>query len=146
MTGEKLRKVGKNSTMKITTDKVTINNTAQNVFDFLADFNNFQQLLPQDKIKDYQSTKDDCSFGIKGMTELGMKIVDRKSPSEINITSNGKVPFPFKLNVFLQENGSTTIGHMEFEGDINPFMKMMVETPLTNFFGMLQKKLVEINQ
>jgi carbon monoxide dehydrogenase subunit G len=130
----------------IETNHQEVNGSTQEVFEFLSDFNNFEHLLPQDRVENWSSTADACSFRIKGMADIGMEIEDKTPHSAINIKSKGKVPFDFKLNVVLKETeqANQSVVYMVFSGDINPFMKMMVEKPLRNFFNMLVAKLAEI--
>lgn len=131
---------------KIETEHLDVNRSKQDIYLFLSDFNNFESLLPQDKVEKWTSTDKTCSFRIKGMADIGMEIADQKEFDEINIVSKGKVPFNFKLDVYLKglEEDKCT-AYLLFSGDINPFMKMMIEKPLTNFFNMLVKKLAEIH-
>jgi carbon monoxide dehydrogenase subunit G len=130
--------------MRIESDKSQINKPASEVFAFLSNFNNFQKLMPP-QVVDWQSTENDCSFKISGMATIGMKIIEKNPNSLIKITSNGKVPFTFTLNVHLTEISPTqTSGQLIFEADINPMMGMMVEKPLRNFFNLLSGKMKEL--
>ena len=130
--------------MKIESDKSTINKPVSEVFSFLSNFTNFQKLMP-DQISNWQSTENDCSFTIKGMATIGMKILEKIPTSLIKISSNGKVPFDFTLHVCLTETSPTqTMGQIIFESDPNPMMAMMVEKPLRNFFNLLASKMKEI--
>ncbi len=133
--------------MHIETDKVTVSKPVGQVFDFLADMNNFERLLQNDKIENIVTTADTCEFTIKGMAKIGLKTVDRKSPESIKIESFGKVPFSFEMHIHLQPaEADTCQAYLTFDGKINPFMKMMVEKPMTNFLNMLAYKLVEIHR
>ncbi|MFI5164635.1 MAG: SRPBCC family protein [Bacteroidia bacterium] len=130
--------------MRIESDKSEVNKPAAEVFSFLTNFNNFQKLMPP-QVVDWQSTENDCSFKISGLATIGMKIVEKIPNSLIKISSNGKVPFEFTLNVNLTETSPTqTTGQLIFEADLNPMMKMMVEKPLRNFFNILAAKLKEV--
>jgi hypothetical protein len=130
--------------MKIESDKVEINNSAERIFNYLSDFNNFGKLMPS-QVTNWQSTTDDCSFTINGMATIGMKIYEKTPFSKISITSNGKVPFEFKLFIHLAETSATTCtGQLTFESGMNPMIRMMVEKPLGNFFNMLVQKMKEI--
>ena len=129
----------------IVTEQKKVAYSADQIFQFISNFNHFKQLLPEDKVEDWQSTEESCSFKIKGMTTLGLKLGDVEKPSKIVMLSDGKVPFKFHLDVNIQEvDSDNSMVHIEFEGDINPFMKMMVEKPLTNFFNMLVDKLSKL--
>ena len=132
------------SVTKIESEKVEVNNSAENIFTYLSDFNNFQKLMPP-QVTNWTSTTEDCSFTINGMATIGMKIIDKTPFTKITISSNGKVPFEFKLFVLLTETGANScIGQLVFESELNMMMKMMVEKPLGNFFNMLAKKMKDI--
>jgi hypothetical protein len=132
------------SLTKIESDVVEIENSAANVFTYLSNFNNFQQLMPE-QVTNWQSTADECTFTINGLATIGMKITEKTPHNKIRIQSNGKVPFDFNLFVLLTEKGSNTCsGQLAFESELNPMLKMMVVKPLTNFFNILAKKMKEI--
>lgn len=132
------------SATKIESDVVQIDNSAENVFNYLSNFNNFQKLMPE-QVTNWQSTPDECTFTINGMATIGMKIHEKTPHQKIAIRSNGKVPFEFSLLVLLTEKGSnTSSGQLVFESDLNPMLKMMVVKPLTNFFNILAQKMKDI--
>lgn len=130
----------------IETEKETSPNSAEKLFNFLTDMNNFERLMPQDKIEKWSSDSESCEFTIKGMSRIGLKQKSTTPYSKIEIESYGKVPFPFTLEVFLKdidENNCET--SMTFTGEINAFMKLLVEKPLRNFFNMLVKEASNIS-
>ena len=127
---------------KIESDKVEVNSSAKNVFEFLADFNNFQKLMPA-QVTNWTSTENECTFTISGMATIGMKIVDKTPNSVLKISSNGKVPFDFLLTVDIESAGEKSNVKLICEAELNVMLKMMLEKPLTNFFNILAKKLQE---
>lgn len=130
--------------MKIESEKSDINKPASEIFSFLSNFNNFQKLMPE-QVTNWQSTENDCTFTIKGMATIGMKIDEKIPNSLIKISSHGKVPFTFNLNVQLTETSPTqTTGQLIFDADLNPMMAMMVEKPLRNFFNILAAKMKDV--
>lgn len=130
----------------IETKKGISPNAIEKLYEFLVDMNNFEALMPKDKIEKWSSTTEQCEFTIKGMARIGLKRVDQTSPTSIKIGSFGKVPFDFSLDIELKPvDDNHTETQMIFNGDINAFMKMMVEKPLTNFFNMLVDKAAELN-
>ncbi|MBL4594440.1 MAG: hypothetical protein JKX68_11590 [Flavobacteriales bacterium] len=132
--------------MNIETNHQSINASQEEVYNFLMDMNNFEQLFPQDKIDNWESTEENCTMKIKSMGTLGLKRVASTANSLIYLDSYGKTPFKFTLNIFISEKESDSCeAHLVFEGDINPFMKMMVEKPLTDFFNSLVKRLAKIH-
>lgn len=132
------------SLTKIESEVVDINNSAENIFNYLSDFKNFEKLMPS-QVTNWTATSEECSFTINGMATIGMKIIDKTPFSKITINSNGKVPFAFQLFIFItKKDESNCIGQLIFESDLNPMLKMMVVKPLGNFFNMLAHKMKDI--
>ena len=120
---------------------VEIAHSANKVFAFLSNFNNFQTLMPE-QVTNWKSTDADCEFTISGMATIGMRIQEKTEPLLIRITQSGKVPFAFQLDVNLQVvDDNRCKGQLFFDADLNPMLKMMVEKPLGNFINLLADKL-----
>jgi carbon monoxide dehydrogenase subunit G len=127
----------------IKTNKKQIEASQAAVFAFLSDVSNIQQLMPE-QVVNWKSDGDACSFTIKGMADIGMEITERIANSAVKMTSHGKVPFPFTLNVFIDESSAeSSEAVINFEGDMNAFLKMMAEKPLTNFCNLLLEGLAK---
>ena len=122
--------------MKLETDWKSVNAKPDEVFAFLSDMNNMQKLMPEQVIN-WTSDEESCQFMIKGMAELGMKITNKTASSSIMMSSHGKVPFPFTLEVQIRPTSEGSDAKIHFDGEVNAFLRMMVEKPLSNFFGML---------
>jgi carbon monoxide dehydrogenase subunit G len=114
------------------------------VYHFLNDFNNFSHLMPEQVIN-WQATSDSCSFEIKGLATLGMRIIEREPNSKIVMKSEGKLPFNFFLNANLStvDENSCNV-QLIIDADMNPFISMMAEKPLANFVNVLALKLKEV--
>lgn len=130
-----ITKNSKYETMEINTEKELVNASSEVVFTYLSDMNNFKDMLPK-SATDWHATADNCSFKIGGMAKIGLQYRNKLAHSKIDMTSYGDVMFPYDLAIRIEENDAQSCYiHMEFKGDVNPFMKMMVEAPLKNFFG-----------
>ena len=123
-------------------DKLTINKTAKEVFDFLSDFNNFQRLMPE-QVTDWKSTADECTFTIAGMATLGMRIKEKTPDTSIIVVRNGPSPFDFTLTCNITDKQQQCEVQRVFDADLNPMLKMMAAKPLTNFLNLLVAKLKE---
>lgn len=75
------------------------------------------------------------------MATIEMKVRERQPDSKIILESFGKSPFPFSLEANIRNLGDQSEVAMAFNGEMNAFMKMMAEGPLSNFFNMLVEKL-----
>jgi carbon monoxide dehydrogenase subunit G len=127
--------------MKITSQQAQINASAEQVFQFLSDCNNIYHLLPQDKISDWKATENDCSFKVQKMATIPLVFVRREPNTLLEMKSGEGAPFPFTLNIVIDEDGASSRGHIEFDGQVNAFLKMMVEKPLSNLFDYMSHKL-----
>ncbi len=129
---------------QIESDKVVINKSKELIYNFLSNFNNFGKLMPE-QIINWQSTDENCSFTIKGLTDLSMKIKEKSPFNQIIIESDGKVPFTFELKWFFKEvEINKTETQLIFLADLNAMMSMMVSKPLQNFVNILIAKLKEL--
>jgi hypothetical protein len=68
--------------MAIFESKIHINRYLGDVYQFLADFNNHQQLMP-DNIQNWTSTYNEASFGIQNMVQLSLQITERTENQSI---------------------------------------------------------------
>lgn len=127
--------------MVIESNKVIVNQNIQTVFDFLKDTNNIVELLPQDKISDWKSDELNCSFKVQGGIIISFEQVNLEEPTKIFLKSGQKAPFPFTLTIFLEEKGNETEGFLKFDGEVNMFLKMMVQGPLEHLFNFMSDKL-----
>ena len=127
--------------MILESNKVIVESPIKSVFDFLSDTNNILHLLPQDKISDWKSDNLSCSFKVQGGIIISF-LQDRvEEPTKIFLKSGEKVPFKFTLAIFLEEKGDKTEGYLKFDGDVNYFLKMMVEGPLKHLFNTMAENL-----
>ena len=114
------------------------------VYNFLEDLNNHQQLMPEN-IYNWSSTADEASFTIQNMAKLAIKISSRVPNSEIIAIPTEKAPFDIELKwtVAPNDNGGTTAKHI-ISADLNMMMKMLASGPLQKLADHQTQKLKEI--
>jgi len=128
---------------RIESDKVSISCPVEKVYGFLSNFDHFSTLLPE-QVVNWQSSGDSCSFEVKGLATLGLRITEKVPFTKIGMQGEGKIPFGFTLNsLFEHVSDQQCVTQMVIDADMNPFISMMVEKPLQNFVDMLIKKLKE---
>ncbi|MEJ6588676.1 MAG: hypothetical protein QNL43_02635 [Crocinitomicaceae bacterium] len=127
--------------MKLTGDKVNVAAAAPIIKEFLMNSPNLEHLLPMDKVKDFVSDQTSCSFKVQGGFMISL-IQDGSEGNKVFLKSGEKSPFPFRLTIFLEELGANeTQGHIEFDGEVNAFLKLMVEKPLLSLFNYMSSRL-----
>jgi hypothetical protein len=111
------------------------------VYEYLADFTHFS-MVANDKIENFKATQDRCSFTIKGMTDMGLKIISRLPNESITISNDTDVPSSMPLNFliifeFERVEPYVTKVIVKMELDANPMIAMMVKKPLEKFVNSL---------
>lgn len=131
--------------MKFTGNPQTIKADQQEVFTFLSDFNNFEQLMPE-QVVDWKSDNESCTFTIKGMTTISLKYSKKEANHTIEVVPDGKAPIKFNLLVRLFESENEThktTGIVEIDADLNPMMAMIARKPFENLVNVMANKLNE---
>jgi len=123
---------------RIESEKVSVNKSSADVFNYLQKMENIGNLLPE-QVENFTSDEQTCRFEIKGMGPMGLKLGLVTSDS-ITYLKNEKAPFDFSLIANINDNGASTGVQLVFEADLNPIFKMMAEKPLQNFVNHLVKK------
>jgi hypothetical protein len=127
--------------MILTGERVNVKTSIKNIESFLTDSKNIEHLLPKDKISSFQADDSSCSFKVQGGITISL-VQDGFEGDKIFLRSGEKSPFPFKLTIHLKHiEDELTEGYIEFDGEVNAFLKMMVEKPLMNLFNYMSNKL-----
>jgi carbon monoxide dehydrogenase subunit G len=114
------------------------------VFEFLSDISNFATLVPEGKVRDFESGRDYARFHVDGLGEVGIRIVSDNPYDTITFGSEGSVPFRFSLQVNLTENDpGMTVMSLSMDADLNVMMKMMAKKPLEDGIEMVATRLTE---
>ena len=129
--------------MTLFESKVSINRPVNEVYQFLADMNNHQQLMP-DNIHDWSSTVDEARFNIQNMATLAIRIENRISNSEIRIIPFEKPPFDLELKWVLNLTDNVTDVAFSITADLNMMMKMLASGPLQKLTDHETQRLAEI--
>ena len=126
---------------RIESQRLIINCLPEKVFNFIGNFDNFSSLLPE-QVANWQSTGDACSFEVKGLATLGLRITSKTPFSKINMKGEGKLPFGFTFDTYIKETGEQQCQvQLVIDADMNPFIAMMAEKPLQNFVDLLLPRL-----
>jgi len=109
--------------------KITINRPVGEVYQFLADLNNHQRLMPEN-IYNWSSTADTAQFTIQNMTKLSVMVSGRTENKEVVIIPAEKAPFEVKMKWTLSSAGNATEVSFLVSADLNMMMKMLASGPL----------------
>lgn len=115
----------------------------ERVYEFLADFNNHEQLQPEN-IYNWSSTRDEANFTIKNMAKLSLKVVERVENSSIRFEPGSEAPFEVSLNWLLKPIDAGTEVTLQLDAELNMMMKMMASGPLQKLIDHQINKLPEV--
>jgi hypothetical protein len=119
-----------------------VNAPIEQVYNFLEDCNNHEQLQPEN-IYNWVSTKDEASFTIQNMAKLALKIDKRTPNSEILLLPKGDVPFDISISWKLNELDSGTEATLILKAELNMMLKMIASGPLQKLVDFQLLKLRE---
>jgi hypothetical protein len=126
--------------MNLKSDSIISQKSQKELFEFLTDLNNFEQLMPENT----QKFEVDCEsfiFGLKGMPEIRLVLKERTEYNQI-ILGAASSKLPFTLTVDIEEiDESMCEATFDFEGSFNPMMAMMIKKPLQKFINTLSENI-----
>lgn len=127
--------------MKLESPKVTAEKDQQELYTFLTNVENYEKIMPSSKEKFEVISEDSFLFQLKGMPEIRLKIVETKEP-ELVVLGSTSDKFPFKLSTHIADAGAgKSEVDMDFEGNFNPMMSMMIKGPLKKFITALTENI-----
>lgn len=127
--------------MNFTSEWTPISAPADKVFAKATDLEKLAEVMPE-QIVNWKSEADRCSFTIKGMTSLSLRVDEKKAPHFMRLIPDGKSPVEFELLFHLKETGEASSSAMvEIAADLNPMLAMMAKRPLQNLVDTIASKL-----
>jgi carbon monoxide dehydrogenase subunit G len=115
------------------------------VYNFLTDFDNFKNLIPADKISDWKTEGDTCTFSVSPVGKTGFKLVEKEPNKLIKLSNLEDTSYNFFLWVQLKEiEPEITAAKLTMEVQLNAMMEMMAKKPLQEFLDKLVEQLTKI--
>jgi carbon monoxide dehydrogenase subunit G len=123
--------------MNLESPKVVIEKSSQIVFDFLKDVKNFKSLMPVN-ISKFELINDEIFlFALSGMPEITLKKKHLDSPNMIVLGAEGG-KLDFSLTAYIKDiSKNESEVYLNFKGDFNPMMTMMIKGPISKFIETL---------
>jgi len=119
--------------MNLDSPKVSVQKSAQYIFDQLIDVKNFEKLMPENIAKFEVTGEDSFIFGLKGMPEIKLKMKDKTAPTKVVLgAASDKLPFTLTGNITPTSDETSDV-QLHFEGEFNAMMAMMVKGPISKF-------------
>jgi carbon monoxide dehydrogenase subunit G len=123
--------------MNLESPKVAIDKSSEDVFNFLSNIKNFEALMPESISKFEVLSEDTFLFALKGMPEIILKKKETIPPNKIILgAAGGKLDFSLIANINTISETSSDV-QLQFNGDFNPMMAMMIKGPIGKFIETL---------
>jgi carbon monoxide dehydrogenase subunit G len=118
---------------------------SEKLYNFVTDFNNFEELIPADKVKNWEAEEESCSFTIDGIGSAGLRIIEKEPTKLVKISSEGSSPISFLMWIQLKEvDENDTRIKITIDPQVNMMMMTMVKKPLKQFVNMLAERMAEL--
>ncbi len=123
--------------MNLESPKVTVQKSAEYLFNALTDIQNFEKLMPENTSK-FEVIDENCFiFGLKGMPEIKLLKKSATPNNEVVLgAASDKLPFTLVAKL-TEQNQETTDIQLFFEGEFNAMMAMMIKGPISKFIETL---------
>tara|TARA_B110000003_G_C16504769_1_gene478826 strand:- start:105 stop:500 length:396 start_codon:yes stop_codon:yes gene_type:complete len=116
----------------------------QNLFYKLTDINNYEKIMPENISKFEIIDSNTLIFSLKGMPEIKLVFGEKISPSLITLNSSeSKINFSLIAHINKIDESNCSFS-LEFNGDLNPMIQMMVKTPLQSFINDLSNNISKL--
>src|SRR6056300_1611299 len=126
--------------MYIQGNRVVVEKSQKETFEFLTDLKNFEQLMPE-SIQKFEVDGDSFIFGLKGMPEIRLVLKEKTEYSKVVLgAASSKLDFQLIANIDEIDEDSSEV-QLDFNGQFNMMMQMMVKKPLTSFIETLTDNL-----
>jgi hypothetical protein len=123
--------------MNLESPRVSIEKSAQELFDLLSDVSNFEKLMPENIAKFEVTGENSFIFGLKGMPEIKLVMKEKIAPNKIILgAASDKLPFTLEADIVALTEKSSSV-QLHFEGEFNAMMAMMIKGPIGKFIETL---------
>jgi carbon monoxide dehydrogenase subunit G len=128
--------------MNLESPKVTLQKSSQEIFEYLSKVENFEHIMPEN-IDKFEAGDSSFLFALKGMPQIELKLEEMVAPKKI-VLGSANEKFPFTLTADIQDQSASSCEvQLQFDGQFNPMVAMMVKNPLQKFIDTLIKNIGE---
>ena len=121
--------------IKIKSDSIVVNSNAKKCIEYLCDLNNYQFLLPKDKINNWKSNNNFCIFSIQKAYTLEI-VKESCDNDQILLRSGVKSQFKFIIKIKIHKKSpNSCTAQIICEANVNPLLNVMVGKPLNELFN-----------
>ena len=121
--------------LKLKSKIISTNKSAKDVFDYLSELSNFENLMPEN-VRSFHVDNNLVILDIQGIGKLELAVTDSEIPHKIIMVSQNRVPFKFDIQWNIESiNEDQSQIQAIINVDLNMMMRMMAEKPLNDFIN-----------
>jgi len=129
--------------LKIKSEEFTFNGKQADCMNFLSDLNNYKNLFPKDKIKNWKSEENYCEFNLQNAYTLEI-LKESVTENIVFLKSGGKSPFSFEIKIKVNEKSNSICSvYIESEANVSAILKTIIGKPLNELFNYMASKIEE---
>lgn len=121
--------------MKLEGRKIIVNKSVAELENMLKKPEDYKNLMPE-SLQSFEAREDGFKFSLKGMPEIALKISEVNDKGVVLKSASSSLSFELRGTMNAISDTQSEV-QLLFEGQFNPFIKMMVEKPLKNFIEAL---------
>ena len=127
--------------MNLESPKVTVEKSSEYLFNALTQVKEYEKLMPDSIAKFEVLDEQSFVFGLKGMPEIKLVLKEKTAFNKVVLgAASEKLPFTLVADLVELEVNKTEI-QLQFDGDFNPMMAMMIKGPIGKFIETLAQNM-----
>ena len=129
--------------MNLQGKKITVNKSIVDIFNYLIVLDNFKEIMPAN-IQKFGVDEDSFIFGLPGMPEIRLLLTQKIPHSNITLgAASSNLSFTLAVDIRATNDNMAEV-QLNFTGNFNSMMAMMVKKPLTKFIDTLTENLSKL--
>ena len=117
----------------------------EQIFNFLSDFEKIRSFIPTDKVSNWESGSDWCSFEVSPVGKTGIKLIEKETFKLLKYTNIQESQYTFTFWAQLKQIAEKdTRIKLTLDVNVNPMLQMMVKKPLKEFLDKLVEQLGQL--
>lgn len=130
--------------MQLESNRVSVNKSAEDLCSFLSDVKNFEELMPENISKFEVIRENAFVFALKGMPEIALELKETVPPNKVVLGAiSDKMPFTLTADIENVDESNST-AKLNFEGEFNAMMAMIIKGPISKFLETLTANLSKL--
>lgn len=126
--------------MTLESPKTHTQKSQEELFNFLSNVDNYKSIMPE-SLENFKKIDDESFlFQLKGMPEI-MLVIKETTPHNQVVLGAKSDKLPFTLTAYIEEAQEGSDVQLQFNGEFNAMMGMMIKGPIKKFIATLSENM-----